>query len=495
MFSRLTTRLILSHLLVIAVAMALLSFVLLSLVQGYFLQAAQQSLTIQARLTARALASSEGITLTNITQSLLPSASNVIQQQQQLKQYSQRAPNLEQEFSALGDSTFQLNTELDTRIRVTDEHGIVQADSQSTEVGRDLSGDPVVTAALHGEERAQAQSDAITVAVPIRKDNRIVGAVALSQPLRDITAVLTDLRARLLISAIVSLVLSALVGLALARAIARPVRELTRAANHLAQGDFDYPVDAKSPGELGELARAFRSMGGDMRRMLQARSDLVTNVSHELRTPLTAIKGLVETLRDGAVDDLNARDRFLASIENETDRLIRLVSDLLTLSRADAQALTLRRERFDITHLAQSCADDLAAQAAAQKVSLVVDGPREAVHVNADSDRIRQVLVNLLDNAIRYSPPGETVSVSVSNAPGSVTVSVQDRGPGIPAQEQARVFERFYRADKSRARQGDAGAGLGLAIAQTLVVAHGGRIELASQPGHGTRASFTLPVE
>jgi signal transduction histidine kinase len=333
------------------------------------------------------------------------------------------------------------------------------------------------------------------VAVPLRKDNRIVGAVSLSQPLRDVTAVLADLRTRLLISAAVSLVLSAVVGLVLARAIARPVRELTQAADHLAQGDFDYPVDARAPGELGELARAFRSMSGDMKRMLQARTDLVTNVSHELRTPLTAIKGLVETLQDGAVDDLEARDRFLASIETETDRLIRLVNDLLTLSRADAQALVLRRERFDLTDLARSCADGLAAQAAAQNVSLVVEGPREAVRVYADADRICQVLVNLLDNAIRFSPPGETVRASVSPSQDGVIVSVQDHGPGIPAEEQMRVFERFYRSDKSRARKGDVGAGLGLSIAQTLVEAHGGHITLASSPGQGTTVRFTLPVE
>jgi signal transduction histidine kinase len=496
MFRRLTTRLVLSHLLVIAVAMALLSFVLLSLVQGYFLQATQQSLVIQARLTARALTSSEGITLTNLMQNLLPPASNMLQQQH-LRQYSARAPNIEQQFAAPGNSTL-LNAGPETRIRVMDERGIVQSDSWGTDVGRDLSSDPAVAAALRGQERPQTQGDMMSVAAPLRRDNRIVGAVLLSQPLRDVSAVLSDLRFRLLISAGVSLVLSALVGLMLARAIARPVHELTRAANHLAQGDFEYPVDTKSPGELGELARAFRSMSGDMRRMLQTRIDLATNVSHELRTPLTAIKGLVETLQDGAVDDLDARDRFLASIENETDRLIRLVNDLLTLSRADAQSFHLRRERFDLTGLVRSCADSLAAQAAAQNVSLVVDGP--PVHVNADADRVRQVLVNLLDNAIRFSPSGERVSVSVGHTlrdglSQCVTVSVQDHGPGIPPAEQARVFERFYRGDKSRARKGDVGAGLGLSIAQTLVEAHDGHITLGSSPGQGTTVSFTLPVE
>jgi len=231
---------------------------------------------------------------------------------------------------------------------------------------------------------------------------QIAGAVYLSQPMYDVAAVLADLRARLLISSATSLVLSAFVGLLLARAIARPVHELTHAAHRLAGGDFDFPLDVSSNDELGELARAFRSMSGDMKQMLQARTDLVTNVSHELRTPLTAIKGLVETLRDGAVDDLEVREKFLASIESETDRLIRLVNDLLTLSRADAHALPIRREYFDLTDLARLCAEQLAAQAEAQDVSITVKGPPAQVH--GDSDRIRQVIINLLDNAIRFSP-------------------------------------------------------------------------------------------
>jgi signal transduction histidine kinase len=213
-------------------------------------------------------------------------------------------------------------------------------------------------------------------------------------------------------------------------------------------------------------------------------------VSHELRTPLTAIKGLVETLRDGAVDDLAARDKFLASIESETDRLIRLVNDLLILSRADSQVLTVRRESFDLTALARACAEELAVP----RVAIVVHGSPTQVY--ADPDRIRQVLVNLLDNAIRYSPAGETVNVMVESEANHVAVTVQDRGPGIPSAEQARVFERFYRADKSRARdpQDSAGAGLGLAIAQTLVAAHGGHIALTSREGQGTAVRFTLPA-
>ena len=489
--NRLTTRLVVSHLLVIAIAMTLLGFLLLSLVQGYFMQAMQTSLLAQARLTSQALVSSG--TSANVAQAVLPSAQNAVQQQQ-TSQLQVQVQNVSPNSSSLDNTTIRLSAELDTHIRVVDAQGIVQADSANAERGRNLSSDPLVAAALGGQEQARTQDDWLYVAVPLRRDTRIVGAVYLGQPMRDVAAVLADLRVRLLISAAVSLVLSAFVGLILARAIAQPVRELTRAANQLAQGDFNYPLDVHSSDELGDLTRAFRSMSRDLERTLQARTDLVSNVSHELRTPLTAIKGLVETLRDGAVDDLGARDKFLASIEGETDRLIRLVNDLLILSRADSQALALDREWFDVAGLARACADQLAPSADAHRVSLIVDVPATPVH--ADHDRICQVLINLLDNAIRFSPPGEVVRVSIASAPSGVTVSVQDRGPGIPAPDQSRVFERFYRADRSRARDahGSAGAGLGLAIAQALVEAHGGHITLESCEGQGTTVRFTLPA-
>lgn len=486
MFNRLTTRLVLSHLLVIAIAMTLLSFVLLSLVEGYFTQALQQNLTTQARLIAQALVSSG--TTTNILQAPLSPAQNALSQTSQV---TAQVENVSPNSLSLDNVTIRLSAELDTRIRVIDARGIVQVDTAGIERGRDLSRESTIAAALNGQEQTRTQDDSIFVGVPLQRDGRIIGVVYLGQPLRDVAAVLADLRLRLLISAGVALVLSALVGLILARAIARPVRELTLAANQLAQGNFNYPIDAHASDELGELARAFRSMNSDLQRTLQARTDLVSNVNHELRTPLTAIKGLIETLRDGAVDDLNARDKFLSSIEGETDRLIRLVNDLLILSRADSQALTLDWEWFDVTGLARACIHELGVSAAARQVSLMVDSPATLVH--ADHDRIHQVLINLLDNAIRYSPADETVRIDISTTENVVTVSVQDRGPGIPAAEQARVFERFYRADKSRARDAG-GAGLGLAIALTIVQAHGGNIALESREGHGTTVRFTLPV-
>jgi signal transduction histidine kinase len=505
MFKRLTTRLVFSQLLVIGIATALLTFVLLSLVQSYFVQAVQQSLLIQARLAAQVLPGSAKLAedtgavapLANVQQSQLPSASNSVQSITGSLQIQNTAPltpatNLAQ--NVLNNSGIRLSLDLDTRVRILNARGVVESDSAGTDRLSDLSSNPDVQAALNNQETISAQGDSVIAAVPLRRDGRIDGAVLLSQPLHDVSIVMADLRARLLLSATVALVLATLVGILLARSIARPVRELTSAANQLARGNFDYPLNVTSQDELGDLSRAFRTMSGDLHHMLQARTDLLANVSHELRTPLAAVKGLVETLRDGAADDPAVRDHFLAMIEQQTDRLTRLVSDLLILSRADSNALTLQRQPTDMTALAHTCIDQLTPQAANRQVTLCLNGA--PIRVPIDPDRIEQVLLNLLDNAIRFSPPGGEVTVSITPLDSTVKVAVSDQGPGIPLAEQPRVFERFYRGDKSRARQDEssAGAGLGLSIAQALVRAHGGTMGLDSPPGHGVTVWFTLPL-
>jgi signal transduction histidine kinase len=190
------------------------------------------------------------------------------------------------------------------------------------------------------------------VALPVLVEGRLAGVVYLSQPLRDLTAVLHDLRTRWLISTAIALLLSGIVGLLLSGAIVRPLRRLTAAAGAVAHGQLDQQVPVRSRDELGRLSQAFNDMTARLQAARQMQTDFVANVSHELRTPLTAIKGLVETLRQGAVDDPQVRDRFLETMESETDRLIRLVRDLLLLSHADSAALNLECEQLDLAQLA-----------------------------------------------------------------------------------------------------------------------------------------------
>ena len=336
--------------------------------------------------------------------------------------------------------------------------------------------------------------DTLTVALPALVDGALAGVVYLGQPLTDVTTVVRDVRNRLLLSTVIALLLSGIVGLVFSRAITRPVRRLTDAAGAVAQGRLDTQVPARSQDELGQLSRAFNAMTARLRAARQMQVDFVANVSHELRTPLTSIKGMVETLRAGAVEDLDVRDRFLGTVESETDRLIRLVHDLLLLSRADSEALNLRREAVDVVALVRAAVERLSPQADVYDVTLRVADAPASLPVWADGDRITQVLVNLLDNAIKYSKPGGAVTVSVSPSPERMAlIQVHDTGVGIPADVLPRIGERFYRADKARART-HGGSGLGLAIAQALVEAHGGKLWLESREGDGTTAQFTLPV-
>jgi two-component system sensor histidine kinase VicK len=248
--------------------------------------------------------------------------------------------------------------------------------------------------------------------------------------------------------------------------------------------------------EVGRLSRAFNDMTARLRAARQMQTDFVADVSHELRTPLTAIKGTVETLRDGAVDDCHVRDRFLATIETETDRLTGLVNNLLLLSRVDSEALNLRRQAVDLQQLARAVVDLLATCVEDRALALQVEASPGVPQAWADADRIQQVMVNLLDNAIKYSRPGGSVKVNLSTGRDGgqwALVEVRDEGIGIPEDDLSRIGQRFFRADKARARA-DGGSGLGLAIARALVQAHGGELCVESQEGVGTTVSFTLPA-
>ena len=514
MFSSIRVRLTFSHLAVILLAMGLSGFLLLSLLERYFLQAMEESLLTQARITAQALI--PGSTPKGPPGEVAPEQADRLApvyntaQQQQLGNLALQTQNLalppeslspgDTDLSYLANVSLQFSTQLETRIRVLDARGTALVDSQGRDQGVDLRADPLVTQALARQyaSRTTAGSDGervMALALPILVEDRLVGVAYLSQPLRDVTAVLHDLRMRWLAATAIALLLSGAVGLLLSGAIARPLRRLTAAAGAVAQGQFDLQVPVHSRDELGHLSQAFNEMTARLRAGRQMQVDFVANVSHELRTPLTAIKGMLETLRAGAMDDSDVRDSFLATAESETDRLIRLVNDLLLLSRADSEALNLQRESRDLASLMQATIDKMESQAAERDLILRLEASPETPPAWIDSDRVQQVLVNLLDNAIKYSRPGGTVTLKVTTTPdGLPLVQVRDEGMGIPAEDLSHVGQRFYRADKARTRA-EGGSGLGLAIAQALVQAHGGQLWLESRESQGTVVSFTLPSQ
>lgn len=231
----------------------------------------------------------------------------------------------------------------------------------------------------------------------------------------------------------------------------------------------------------------------DLRKLERVRRDFVANVSHEFKTPLTAIQGFAETLLSGAMDDPQNRVRFLQIILEHSRRLARLTDDLLELSKMDADRLDLEVDRLSVLQLVESCVETTQRPATEKHLRVSVNLPSAVPDIVADRRRVAEVLQNLLDNAIQYTPSGGEIVVSASSDPEEVTFTVSDTGIGIPQVDQPRIFERFYRVDVARSRE-VGGTGLGLSIAKHLVEAHGGRIWVESEVGQGSRFHFTVPV-
>jgi signal transduction histidine kinase len=271
------------------------------------------------------------------------------------------------------------------------------------------------------------------------------------------------------------------------RRAAAPLDDLVEAAGRVEAGDLSTRVEERGPREVRSLARAFNAMGARLEADETSRKTLLTDITHELRTPLTVIQGSLEGLLDGVYP---ADEAHLSTILDETRTLGRLIDDLRTLALADRGALDLRREEVDLALLAHDTVAGVRAAADAAGVTIAVrETEADLPPVSADPTRIREVLGNLLSNALRHTPRGGSVNVDVARGDNSlVSVDVRDTGPGIPPDVLPRVFERFVRTPDSP------GSGLGLAIARDLVEAHGGTIAAESPPGGGTSIRFSLPA-
>ncbi|HJS27134.1 MAG TPA: ATP-binding protein [Actinomycetota bacterium] len=294
------------------------------------------------------------------------------------------------------------------------------------------------------------------------------------------------------------LVLAGVIGAAIALVIARwvargmtqPLRDMAQAAHRMETGDYSQRVTTESRDEVGQLAVAFNRMSSELESLERLRRDLVANVSHELKTPISALRAHLENLLDGVErPDPETLQVMLA----QSERLGRLVDQLLELSRLESGDVPLDRGSVELAPLVAEVLSEIEVARPDRRVRLADAVPEDIPPLFADRERVHQVLFNLLDNAVRFTPAGGRVTVSASGHNGSVDVAVADTGPGISPEDLPRVFERFYRVDRSRSRD-DGGTGIGLAIARSVVEAHGGRIWAESQPGQGSTFTFELPA-
>jgi two-component system OmpR family sensor kinase len=290
----------------------------------------------------------------------------------------------------------------------------------------------------------------------------------------------------LVFAGVLAVILAAILAAIIARSVARPLSTMAGAAEAVARGDYDQRVPQEGPDEVQRLAGSFNSMAAQVKTTQQAQRDFVANVSHDLKTPLTAITGWSQALLDGAADTPDEQQRAAQTIHDEAGRMARLVNELLDLARLESGQLQMKMRPVDLSEIMADVYHSHVPQARAKSIDLELENPGPLM-VHGDPDRLAQVFTNLADNALAYTPTGGKVRLVTRANDGWAEGIVTDNGSGIPEEELPRVFERFYRLEKSRARSEDGrGAGLGLAIVHDLVTAHGGDISVSSSLGLGT---------
>ena len=326
----------------------------------------------------------------------------------------------------------------------------------------------------------------LAAAVPVTIGRQRLGTLVVAKPRTRLQQQWLALIDRLLLAFAGGLLVAAAVAWYASRRITTPVLQLSAAADEVAAGRYDVEVPRGGAGEIGVLANRFGEMASRLAEAEELERNFLMTVSHELRTPLTAIRGHVDALREGVVTDEELRVASLAVIAAEAQRLERLVGDVLDLAKLDARRFTVLREEVDMGRVLETAYTAFSEEARRREIDYRCDVEAKPVIVS-DGDRVLQIITNLLSNAFRWTPDGGRVELELASENGSVSVAVDDSGPGIAPQERERIFRPFWSRDNS-------GTGLGLTIARELSGALGGRIDLRSQVGEGSRFELLLPA-
>lgn len=395
---------------------------------------------------------------------------------------------------------------LNLRITVIDNQGRVMGDSETDPSLMENHKDrlEVIKAFEHGYGQSTRFSDTLNynmkyVAIRLDDGDNPLGIVRFALPLSEVQLQIRTIYRVVLWGAIVAIIIALTVAYFVSKSITSPINQMQDVAQRIARGDFDRKVKVKSKDELGKLAKSLNIMADELqqkienlKKMDRVRTDFVANVSHELKTPLTLIKGYTETLEDRVIDDKERAQKFISIIKDHTNRLENIINDLLSLSELELSKNSIDKTNLDLKSLIDEVAMGFGHALDVKKLTLSIGSQGKDFKIPADKDKIEQVFVNLIDNAIKYTKDSGKIEISLLEQQNSITVTVEDNGIGIAAEHLDRVFERFYRVDKARSRE-LGGTGLGLGIAKHIVQAHNGTIKIESQIEKGTRVLVTLP--
>lgn len=401
-----------------------------------------------------------------------------------------------------------------TRITLIAPDGKVFADSMKDAVSMENhAGRPEIIEALKGGNGVSTRysstlgKDMLYVAIPFMKNGEIKGVTRTSLPALSLSETLEPMTMKFIIAGVMTAFISILFSFLFSMFIIKPLKKILRGVELFGQGELDGKLDESTTYEFSKLAENMNQMATDLKyrlntitrqrnelaRLENIRKEFVANVSHELKTPITSIKGYIETLRDGAIDDRENALEFIEIISRQTERLNSIIEDLLCLSRIekDNESQDVELSVSKVRPVIVNAVNSVLAIAAKSNVTVNIECSDD-LNAKINARLLEQAVINLIDNAVKYSEPGSTVEVSAYQEGGKVTIKVQDHGCGIEKEHLDRLFERFYRVDKARSRK-LGGTGLGLAIVKHIAQSHNGFVNVESTPGKGSTFYITVP--
>ncbi|MEJ8547847.1 sensor histidine kinase [Brevibacillus borstelensis] len=399
-----------------------------------------------------------------------------------------------------------LDESVNMRIWLFDQNGKIVATSMKDEVftGKAVARS-IADSVLKGKNAVTElkieglEDPMLSVAIPWGKREKVYGGIILHAPIEGVERTFAQMRETILWATLFGVLLSTAMVSYLSWSISRPLRNIERTTAEIGRGNYSERVQVDTADEIGDLAQTINTLAGKLERveqerqhLEQVRNDFLANVSHELRTPLTAMQGFLEALQDGLVEEEEARQKYYAVMYSETLHISRLVDDLMDLMKLENNEVTLAKFPVDVEALLNKVAFSFTPEAEEKGIEIVVEQPKGLPKVYADKDRIMQILKNLVKNAVKFTDEG-MIRLSARSDGQWVEISVSDTGIGISADDQERIWERFFKVDRGRSKK-NKGTGLGLAIVKELVELHDGQVTLESEPGKGSTFIVRLPA-